>query len=66
VHSSIEDDDIEFGVVLQDLNVRQRIAVDKDAVRVVSRQDFAQFFRVEELGHARRGSDDTLMGREAE
>ena len=43
MHPSIDTDDVEFVMVLQDFNVLQGIAIDKDAIREVADLDLAHF-----------------------
>jgi len=67
VHAAVDQDDVELRMVLQDLDVGERVAVDDDAVRVVARFDLAELVLAhEQLGHAGRRGDDALVRGEAE
>ena len=67
MHAAVDHDDIQPGVILQDLDIGQRIAVDEDTVRVETRLDLAQFVLAhEEFGDAGCGGDDGFVWCEAE
>ena len=67
VHPPIDDNHIELVVVLQDLNLLERVPVDQDAVRVVARLDLAKLVGAhEEFGDAGSCGDDGFVGGEAE
>lgn len=66
MHPSINDNNIQPVVILQDLNIRQRVAIDEDTIRVEARLDLAQFVLAhEELCDAGCGGYDGFVGGEA-
>jgi hypothetical protein len=67
MHPSIDDDNIQFAMVLQNPDVLAGVPVDKDTIGVIARPDLAQLVAAhEQRRHAGRGGDDGLVGREVE
>lgn len=67
MHAAVDHDDIQPGVILQDLDIRQRIAVNKDTVRVETPLDLAQLVLAHEgFGDTSCGGDDGFVWCEAE
>lgn len=67
MHSPINNNDIQPIMILQSLNILQRIPLHKNTVRIVPWLYFPQFmFPHEEFRDTRCGRDDSLMWREAQ
>lgn len=67
MHPPIDHNHIQLIMVLQHANILQRIAIDKNTVRIIPGLDLAQLVLAhEQLRDARGGGDDALVRREAE
>lgn len=67
MNPSIDDDDVQFIMVLKDGNVLKRISVDKDAIGVVSRLNLPKLVTPHQEGsNASGGSNNALVGGETE
>jgi uncharacterized membrane protein len=67
VNPSIDDDDVQFIMILKNGNILQRISVDKDAIGVVSRLNLPKLVAPHQEGsNASRGSNNALVRGETE
>jgi hypothetical protein len=67
VNSSIDDDDVQFIMILKNGNVLQRISVDKNAIGIVSRLNLPKLVAPhQERSNASGGSNNALVGGKTE